>query len=375
MSEQFTTRLQAQLREAALREEQRGALGRRVAGARYRLPRPATLAAAAFALLLVAVVIALGGVRWGGEQTTTIGPRVIEDLQLGDNLGGVAPGFGSVWISDAHGTLLRLDPRTRTVQQRIRVGGDPNAPGGTPNVNAGAGAVWAVAQPPSPDRAPHVMRIDPRSGRVTANVMPRTPAGRPLRGAVSIEILAGRPWLVAANGVLELDPRTARPTRFIRTELPAGEPYPLWLTGDAHNVWEITRDGRILRYDLASGRLAATVPVRLAGTTALIPTAAGPVVATRDGQLALTRASDGTIAWQRKPGDVIAGVVQGRGDLLYIHAAGTSGGRDRVVVLSTRTGDVRSATTLPQFGLAGMSVVGHELWMTTPTGHLLVLRL
>jgi hypothetical protein len=374
MSEQFTTRLQAQLREAALREERRGGLGSRFAGARYRMPRPAMLAAAALAALLVAAVIAVGGIEWGSEQTTTVGPRVITDLTLSDNLGSIAPGFGSVWISDAQGTLLRLDPGLRSVDRRIHVGGSENALGGTPNANAGAGAVWAIAQPASPDDPAHVVRIDPRSGDVTARIAARDPRGRPL-GALNILILAGKPWVIGAGGALQLDPRTARPLRFVKTELPAGEPYPLWLTGDDRNLWEITRDQRILRYDLATGRLAATLPVRLPGTSGLVPTASGPVVGTNDGQLALLRAADGQIVWHRRVGDVVAGVVPGRGGLLYVHVADTSGGRDRLLTMNARTGAVRAAVTLPQFGLAGMAIVGHELWLTTPSGHLVILGL
>src|SRR5437762_6734676 len=117
MSEQFTTKLQLQLREAALREERRGTLGTRIAGVRYRMPRPGGLAAAAVAAALIAALIVVGGIKWGSQQRTTVGPRVITDIELSDNLGWLAAGYGSVWISDQHGTVLRVDPRTRVVKQ------------------------------------------------------------------------------------------------------------------------------------------------------------------------------------------------------------------------------------------------------------------
>ena len=370
MSEQFTTKLQLQLREAALREERRGSLGSRIAGVRYRMPGPGGLAAVAVAAALIVALVVIGGIKWGGQQRTTVGPRVIADIPLSDNLNWLAPGFGSVWISNVHGTVLRVDPRTRAIKQRIQVGGNDNAPGGTPIVNAGAGAVWAIARPTSLSSPAILVRIDPASGRITSRNPMRTPGGQPL-GIADIQIVDGVPWVIGGAGSLQIDPATGRPVRFIKTELPAGQPYPLWNIADAGNLWVLTRDQRILRYDLASGRLAGTLPAELPGAIGVIPTAKGPLLFDSTGDVALGSPADGRITWKRQLGNSAFPVVLG--DNVLAHASDVSGGRDQLVKLDLATGDVRTSTVLPEFGLGGMAVVDRELWLTTPGGHLLIL--
>jgi hypothetical protein len=283
---------------------------------------------------------------------SSVGPRVIANVAVSDNLGQVESAFGSVWASDVHGTILRIDPRTRSVKQRIAVGGNDNAPGGTPVLGTGSGAVWAVPQPPSADQFARLLRIDPRTGDVTSRHVLRMPDGRPL-GVADLEFLGGVPWVVGSQGALEIDPATGAPKRFIKTELPAGQPFPLWLSGDDHDLWEITRDERILRYGLVSGRLERTLPVRLPDTVALVSTPQGLLLVTRDGRLALADPSDGRIEWNRRLGNVIS-LPLPRGDVLYVHATDTNGGRDRLIVVDLASGEVRSSTGLPEFGIAGM---------------------
>jgi len=82
MSQDFTTRLQLQLREAALREEQRGALGRQLAGLRYGMPAPAATVAVGLAVLLLAVLVAVGGLRWGHQEDIVSNPKVIGNVPL-----------------------------------------------------------------------------------------------------------------------------------------------------------------------------------------------------------------------------------------------------------------------------------------------------
>jgi hypothetical protein len=370
MSEQFTTKLQLQLREAAQREERRSPLGSRVAGVRLGMPGPRALGAAALVAAAVLALVLVGGLRWGTENTT-VGPHVVADVALADNLGQIATGFGSVWASDRSGGVLRIDPRTRTVRQRIQVGGYDNAPGGNPLLNAGAGAVWVIAQPTSLERPARLLRIDPATGKVTARLQPRHPDGR-VFPAADLQFLGGVPYLIGSDGALELDPATGRTVRYIKTELPAGEPFPLWLTGDDENLWLLTRDQRIVRYGLRSGRAEQTLPVRLAAVLGVVPTKAGLVLANGSGELALANRDDGHLEWQRQLGTA-ADAPLPVGNSLYVHATALDGGRDRLVAMDLRSGDVRSSVVLPQFGLAGMTVVGDELWLSTPGGHVMIL--
>ena len=206
MSQDFTTRLQLQLREAALREERRGAFGRRLAGLRYGMPAPAAAAAVALAVLLVAVVVAVGGLRWGGEEDIVSNPKVIGNVPLADNLGFLAPGFGSVWVADAkRQVLLRVDPRTRAVEAQIPTGGDSNALGGDPIVNTGAGAVWAIARAPGADGGHRVAAH--RSGDEPRHRPRDAPADA---GAAGLR-RADRPGHAVGDhvrGAIELDPAT-----------------------------------------------------------------------------------------------------------------------------------------------------------------------
>ena len=67
----------------------------------------------------------------------------------------VATGFGSVWLANDEGkTVVRVDPRQHSIQQRYRLGGSPFG------IASGGGAVWA----PSDDG--YLARIDPQRGDV-----------------------------------------------------------------------------------------------------------------------------------------------------------------------------------------------------------------
>ena len=59
---------------------------------------------------------------------------------------------------------------------------------------------------------------------------------------------------------------------------------------------------------------------------------------------------------------------------LWVHASDTAGGRDRLVEVDLETGRVRSSTGLPQFGIQGFTVVGDNLWLGTPNGHVMIVR-
>jgi YVTN family beta-propeller protein len=68
----------------------------------------------------------------------------------------IAFGYGALWVANSsEDTVSRIDPSTRTVVARIRVGRDPEA------VSAGAGGVWVANQAED-----SVTRIDPATNRV-----------------------------------------------------------------------------------------------------------------------------------------------------------------------------------------------------------------
>ena len=358
MNDHFETRLQLQLRTAAERMERRGALGR----LRLALPAaPAVAGAALVAVLLLAVAV-LGGLRWAGEDEVATAPRVVANVTLADNLGNVDSGLGSVWIGDtAKGQILRLDPRSRQVRARIPVGGEPL-------VTVGAGAVWAVNA--RHDARERLLRIDPATNRVTARVALRLPNGDPLTFG-GVYILGGVPWVVGAEGALRINARDGRVEHF--TSLGDPQEQPRWVTGTDDSLWVFDRRQQVLRYDLDTGRRISVVPVRMPEVTAMLPTPAGLVYITHEGDIARADSDDGRIAWRRKLGTSVAGLPLRRGSTLWIHASDAAG-RDRLVELDLDTGEVLSRATLPEFGATGLAFVGREQWIATPNGHLMVLE-
>lgn len=369
MSQDFTTRLQLQLREAALRDERRSPLGRLLAGLRRGLPGPAMLTAAALAAAVVVAVVIAGGIRWGGEQSVAK-PKVVANFQLADNLGSITSGFGSVWVSDTNGlAVLRVDPRTHEVKARIRTGGDPNAQGGDPIVNAGAGAVWALVRAPSPDGGHRVLRIDPRTNRITARVaLPAAQA--PI--AFDLQIVDGRPWALTTAGAIGLDPATGRPQTFVKIRQPAGDAGPIWTIIDDGKLWVLTRAGTVDGYDLASGDRVERRPVPVPGAVLVGPTSEGALYGLRDGELALVR-ENGKVRWRQRLGSITT-IPFVAGGTVWAFASDMAGGRDRLLQLDLRSGVVRSSTVLPEFGLAGITSVGDDLWLSTQNGRVTIVR-
>jgi streptogramin lyase len=366
-TDDFTTRLGAQLYEAALRDERRGTLGSRLAQLRYAMPRTAAVAAGALAVLAIAAVVALGGLNWGSENTVTT-PKVIRTFTLAENIGTMTTGFGAVWAVDsADGRILEVDPRTRHVRQRIPV--SPEA-----IVNAGAGAVW-VLDPISPTGDPRdgarLLRIDPSTGRVTARPRVATPAGGEFFPG-DVVFARGAPWVVGAQGALRIDPDTGRPDRLVRVSPADGEPYPLWHAIADDGLWVLTRDQRIVRYDLDSGKVSRLLPSRLPGATGLTPTPEGPVLISPL-EVARVNPRNGTMDW-RIPLELSfpPGL---EGNTLLAHArGGTTGGRDRLVALDLATGKLRYGVTLPEFGISGATNVGRQIWIGTPNGRVVVVQ-
>jgi hypothetical protein len=369
MSLDFTTRLQLQLREAALREERRSPLGRRLAGLRHGRPGPAVVTAVALAAALVVAIVVAGGVRWGGERPVAH-PNVVANFALADNLGSLASGFGSVWVADTKNLeVLRVEPRTHAVSARIRTGGDTSANGGDPIVNAGAGAVWAIARAPSSDGGHRVLRIDPKANDVTATV-PLPAAQAPI--VYDIQIVEGRPWVLTTAGAIGLDPATGRPETFVKVRKPAGDPGPIWSTISDGRLWVITRDGTVDGYDLASGRRVESKPLPVAGAGLLAPTSEGGLYGFGNGELALA-GEDGKVAWQHRLSSTPA-LPYVTGGTVWVFASDIAGGRDRLIELDLRSGKVRSSTGLPEFGIAGITSVGDDLWLTSQNGRVTIVR-
>jgi YVTN family beta-propeller protein len=143
----------------------------------------------------------------------------------------VAVGYGSVWVSDAgEQTIIRIDPKTRTVVQTIGVGADVQA------LAVGFGSVWVAD-----GNSATVTRLDPRTNRVTATIpLGRTPLAPNTTFAIAVG--AGSVWATGGDSFVErIDPRTNRVVERIRIA------DPRTLAANASFVWCGTKAGVLLR--------------------------------------------------------------------------------------------------------------------------------
>jgi hypothetical protein len=354
MTEDFTDRLRLQLRRAALGEERRGALSRRPVAVR---PRPsfavAAFASAAAAALLLVVTLWLLGSR-ENEPAVPAGPRVVANVRLADALGGEADaGFGSLWLSESQeGQILRVDPSTRRVTARIPVGDEAA-------IATGDGSVWAVPRGAVKHGDP-VLRIDPRTGRTVARIAQRTPAGEPFDGGFII--IGPRVWVLGSSGAIAIDPATNRVVR----EIHLGGGY---LVVDAllrgRQLWLITSDRRITRFDARTGRRLGRVSWR---TTGFLLPFADKLVAVSKGSVALLDPATGKAAWRTRLGTELHD-ARVNGSRVFVEGADGATARERVWQLDARTGRVAGVVTMPEFGPAGMVPVVSGVWLLTSGGH------
>jgi hypothetical protein len=357
MTEDFTARLRLQLREAALREEQRGTLARGLLSVR---PRPAMALAAVAAAVALALVVAttllIGSRR--EEPAAPPGPRIVADAPIADALGGTgATGFGSVWVSDSdNGQILRVDPRTRRVTGRI-------AGGGETSLAAGNGAVWAVIRASGSLGRP-ILRIDPRTNKVVARVPQRAPSGDAFAGFF-ITVAGSRIWVLSGSGALLIDPATNRVVREVRL---GGSFLVVDALVQGDELWLVRANDSITRFDARTGRRLGQVPWTT--RAALFPFADRLVAANRR-SVALVDPATGRASWRTRLGTRLHAFVVNRSQV-FVEGADGPTQRDRIWQVDARTGHVVGAVTMPQFGLVGMLPVGDGVWILTSNGHAVV---
>jgi len=159
----------------------------------------------------------------------------------------IAAGAGGVWITDGSRRLRRADPATgsivRTYDVRDRVNG----------VAVAAGAVWAISGPSAT-----VLRIDPRTGRVTPIPIVAQP-GLESPYPIAVAVGLGSVWVLNANSasVTRIDPVQAGVTATI----PIGiQHVPRRLAVGAGAAWIADADGTLARIDATTNALTTTAP-------------------------------------------------------------------------------------------------------------------
>jgi outer membrane protein assembly factor BamB len=358
MNDDFVTRLQFQLREAAERESRRGHVARAAAAARWRVVSRPVLAGAALACALAVVVAAtLSALQHASPVEQALPPGHRLELVPGGALvtqgGAITTGFGAVWANDADtGDLLRIDPHSRRVLARIPVGGQA-----FPNV--GAGAVWATANS-------RLIRIDPATNRVSARIPLRLGARvfamvRPDNGVV---------WVVTPRELLRIDPRHNAIDRRIGLEHRGFE--AVGYASDQRLLYVLRADDVLFTLDAATGARVSSVRPALDGF--LMGVADGEVLFARGSEVVAVDPRSGRVVWRTDIGAerVNDGFVEAGS--VWIHVTADGANRDRLLRLDARHGQVTGSVTLPEFGVAGMARVGEDVWIVSPNGRLVVAR-
>jgi outer membrane protein assembly factor BamB len=287
---------------------------------------------------------------------------------VASGLSPLAPGFGAVWTADPiGGEILRIDPATRRVTARIAVDGEAF-------VAAGAGAVWAIAGDLQfTDGGPvRLLRIDPATNQVVARIPVRSQAGDRI-GPVDLQIEDGAVWVVGVSGALRIDPARNAVAGYVDLTDEAGDDARGTVV-DGDSVWALTVDGRLRRFDAATGSVVDELAVRARPDSFLSWGPPGTLTLIGTGELALIERATGRPLWQtRLTGDIRYWTADG--DVLWVgHVARTPAERDRLTRLDAETGRRLGHVDLPEPGVAGIAKVGDEVWVATPGGKVVVVR-
>jgi streptogramin lyase len=225
------------------------------------------------ALLAAAATAALSLAAGSGGS-----PSRITAIQTGDAPCGAVAAYGSVWVANDGGTLVRINPRTNRVTKRIRVGR------GACSLTVGAGALWIA------NYKRGLIRVTPR-GRVRRIEV----------GAVPFDVIVAyqRVWVTAwgAGKLVVLDPHTleilrrvavgprpagliarrgtiwvgfgssttaiarVNPLIFRVDRIEVGDRAPGWFVAGAPDLWIQANDGDLLHVDPVSLRVLAHLQV------------------------------------------------------------------------------------------------------------------
>jgi PQQ-like domain len=367
---EFEARLRSSLSEAAEREQRRGRLARFGAAGRSLLPaigHSALPAAAVAAAVIAAIAVAAIFMLSGPEQRPVAPPQVVAEFSVADSLGESVAAYGSVWMNDtSRAELLRIDPDSRRVTARLPVRGEVT-------MTSGAGSLWALQENQQSSRGGFefegpLLRIDPSTDELTARISLRTPAGQPFAGD---QVLSAPDavWVGGLDGAIRIDPRTNRVTEAIA--LPAdsvSSDFALWRGG----LWALTADGRLLSFDTRTGAKLTEVQVALPKAARTLQTAGDALVTTVSGGLARLDPNSGRVLWSRRLGQALHTSWTEAGGLIWARSSGRL--HDRLHALDPNTGGVLTSLELDDFGPAGMAAIDDELWLSTVSGKVDVLR-
>ncbi len=219
------------------------------------------LGALLFAGALAAVVIVItrgsaSSVAVLANSVAVLDPRsgrIIADVPIGGRPVSIALGAGAVWVVNADDeTVLRIDPKTKRVVKTIGgLGTDLTS------IAFGSGSVWVAG-----GNDGTVVRIDPRQNAAEAPVDLGSSSEVLPQPVFLLATGAGGVWLTRGNRLLRIDPRTNAVTANVRADHTTG------LVAEAGGVWATRLDEHVLRFD---ARIATVTAARDLSVAANFP--------------------------------------------------------------------------------------------------------
>lgn len=210
----------------------------------------------------------------------------------GEPCAGLVAGFGSLWVPlcAAQPALARVDLASNRLQTVFNVGTAAEC-----GIAASDDSLWLVT-----DAAGSLARIDPATGVIRQKV-------RLAAGSCNPHFTTGIVWVTNAKGA-ELT-AVAADTGAVLATIPTG-PNPRFLTHGANSIWTLNQgDGSLTRVDIATRRAVATIPLGTPGHGGDIAFGADVIWTTMaDIPLTATAAHTNTVLrqWRGPGGDSLA---------------------------------------------------------------------
>jgi streptogramin lyase len=183
---------------------------------------------------------------------------LVSQIPLGGKAVRLARGQGAIWVADeAQGSLLRVDPLTNQVAQRVQV-----AQPGPLDVAAGPDIVWAAAC-----AVPELIQVDPLSDQVVASIPLEEPCW-------TARLAEGYLWVsVGDDGVQVRDPMSGQ----LKGTIAVGSG-PAALASGEGAMWVLNVNSHtVSRIDPRARRVTDTIPIPLQGNLTDISVGEGAV--------------------------------------------------------------------------------------------------
>jgi streptogramin lyase len=192
--------------------------------------------------------------------------RVTKTLTVGTSNGDITFAAGAVWTLDERGTLLRVDPDTVAVTQRVPLGAAAPLPDSGGTLAAAGDTLWVTAGDGD------ITEVDARTGSILGRTSgPALPLETSRRtGADDSGLWISSP---TRREIVHIDARTRRLTR-----LPVpGNPGPLAIVDDRIWVGTLHDTGTLTRVTVleTDGRVVDTIPLPNQAAVNIVPSPGG----------------------------------------------------------------------------------------------------